>query len=260
MMKHTCIILPALIALASVASSQDVEQPAATDFVIRLRAEPGFAHTHRQIVVAGHRVAVVELATFRGVLFEPLPEDNWIVTVVTASTGADVDLLPVPDPEPEPPPSEPDPDPEPPPPAYELPEVLFTAEAVTPLGTWYATDENTSAFQEILAKLFDGNAGTKWLAWESDPILQLHTLAPITITGLSLTSANDAAARDPAVLRLTVGETGQEILLDVPAFSSRRQALQIALPAPITTRRLRIAMLNRGDTRTQLAELELLYD
>lgn len=258
-MKHLCIILTALTATLLPAQEDpapDVETAAITDVVLRIRHPAGRVHTHREIVVGGRSLMTVAVEDFAGLyLFQE--DENYYLSVIARTH------LPAP-PLPEPPPSEggsphpPPPEPEPPP-AYELPPVFFAAEHTLPDGSvWYATGENANALQEVLGNLFDGDSRTKWLAWHSDPTIQLNAVVPVSFAAIRLTSANDAPTRDPAVLRLTIGETGEEIILDVPPFSTRRESVFLALPHAVTTSRLRIGILNRGDTRTQLAELELL--
>lgn len=273
--RSKALLLAVVLGAATVPSgapamAQDVADPAATDIVLRIRFPAGQVHTHREITAGGSSIAIVPVEHFEGAsIYER--DGNFFVGVLyrlrpaaeppAESDPAEPDPIPQPEPEPESDPDKPDPIPADPPAAdFELPAVAWAATSGQDGFTAFATGENANAFAEVLGNLFDADPATKWLAWESTPTIQIAFAAPRTVTGLTLTTANDAALRDPAQLTILDGETGESFVLAVPETRARKTDLTLLFPAPLTTATLRIEMTNRGDSRTQLAGLAFLSE
>ncbi|WP_265521697.1 GH92 family glycosyl hydrolase [Oerskovia flava] len=109
--------------------------------------------------------------------------------------------------------------------------VLGSLEAVT------ASAQNLP--NEGAANLADGNPGTKWLAFAATGWVAYEFSEPVTVSAYSLSSANDAAPRDPAAWQLqgsvdgstwtTVDERSGE------AFEGRLQTRVFELDEPVET-------------------------
>ncbi len=112
------------------------------------------------------------------------------------------------------------------------------------------------------AALVDGDKGTKWLAFAPTGWVAARLAEPRTVTRYALTSANDAAARDPRDWTLEgsadgVTWTAVDTRTD-QTFAGRgvTNTYEIAAPAAWAHYRLNVTA-NRGAAIVQLAELEL---
>ncbi|GAA4535493.1 GH92 family glycosyl hydrolase [Amycolatopsis samaneae] len=128
-----------------------------------------------------------------------------------------------------------------------------------------ASDENTGG-GEVVANLVDGSPDTKWLSWKPTGWARVALSAPTAITHYALTSANDAAERDPKdwTLQGSIdGLTWSDV--DKQAgqkFSARLQEKSYKLAAPSAAfkfYRLTVTA-NNGGPILQLAELLLAND
>ncbi|GAA3351076.1 hypothetical protein GCM10020358_79460 [Amorphoplanes nipponensis] len=115
---------------------------------------------------------------------------------------------------------------------------------------------------EAKGRAFDGDKGTKWLAFAATGWVQARTAAPVTVEKYALTSANDVPARDPRDWRLQGSADGSTwTTLDTrtgQGFTGRGQTLEftVADPRPYSYHRLSVDA-NGGAPIVQLAELEL---
>ncbi|MFF9337956.1 discoidin domain-containing protein, partial [Streptomyces albogriseolus] len=70
-----------------------------------------------------------------------------------------------------------------------------------------ANDENTGG-GEVKENLLDGEASTKWLTFTATGWVEFDLDQPVRLASYALTSANDAAERDPAAWTLKGSEDG----------------------------------------------------
>jgi predicted alpha-1,2-mannosidase len=123
-----------------------------------------------------------------------------------------------------------------------------------------ASAEN--APNEVAAKAVDGSVNSKWLVFESTAWLQVQLAQPEAIVHYALTSANDAAGRDPRDWRLQGSADGQTWTTvdsrsgeDFPDRFQTRE-FRFANTTKYSYYRLDITA-NHGDGLIQLAELDL---
>ena len=125
-----------------------------------------------------------------------------------------------------------------------------------------ASAENTSG-GEVKENLADGEAGTKWLTFESTGWVEFDLDKPAKITTYALTSANDFAERDPKDWTLQGSTDGKDWkTVDTrsgEAFSERFQtkSYDLAEPAEYEHFRLDITKNNGATDILQLADLQL---
>lgn len=125
-----------------------------------------------------------------------------------------------------------------------------------------ASAEN--APNEVAASLIDGNAASKWLAFESSATITYQLDAPATMRKFSLTSANDAPGRDPKAFTIegsTDGKAWQKVDEQSDVSFAKRGLIKhfdAATPGEYSWYRLSISK-NAGDSLTQLADW-MLYD
>jgi len=118
---------------------------------------------------------------------------------------------------------------------------------------------------EVKENLLDGDPGSKWLVQTATGWIRLELSEPTTVTGYALTSANDAAERDPRDWSFEGSADGREwIPLDARSAETFAERLdtrefRVARPAPYAWYRLDISG-NAGADLTQLADLHLLVD
>lgn len=110
--------------------------------------------------------------------------------------------------------------------------------------------------------LVDGNADTKWLAFERTARITLKLAEPAVVDHYALTSANDFAGRDPKDWTLQGSQDGQSWTnLDTRAgqdFPNRFQSRDYRFDNTQTYQYYRLDITaNSGEDLTQLAELEL---
>ncbi len=124
-----------------------------------------------------------------------------------------------------------------------------------------ASGENTNG-GEVKENLVDGSAETKWLVFASTGWVELELAEPIAVVHYALTSANDAAERDPRDWTLQGSNDGQAwTTLDTQTdqvFSERFQKREYRFTNTTAYRHYRLDITrNSGANIVQLAELEL---
>jgi hypothetical protein len=115
---------------------------------------------------------------------------------------------------------------------------------------------------ETAANLIDADAGTKWLAFQPTAAITVDLGRPVAATGYWLTSANDAAERDPRDWILSGSADGQTWTpLDArtgQAFGERFQTKNYPVGVPAAYRYYRLSITaGAGAGLLQLAELGL---
>ncbi|GAB2479297.1 hypothetical protein GCM10027063_21300 [Promicromonospora xylanilytica] len=138
-------------------------------------------------------------------------------------------------------------------PAGNLPDPLAVA-SVT------ASAENPP--NEDAPNLIDGDSNTKWLAFEPTAWIELEMAEPVAATRYALTSANDAAGRDPKNWTLQ-GSTDGTTWTDLDTrtdedFPDRFSAQDYRFENDVAYQHYRLDITeNAGDGLTQLAEIQL---
>ncbi|MGP3985121.1 GH92 family glycosyl hydrolase [Streptomyces sp. KR80] len=123
-----------------------------------------------------------------------------------------------------------------------------------------ASAEYTDA-GEIKENLVDGEITTKWLAFEKTAWLEFEFDEPVKVVKYALTSANDAAGRDPKDWTVRGSNDAQNwTALDTrtdEVFQDRHQTREFDFENTQTYRHYRIDITrNAGDPITQLAEVQ----
>ncbi|MFG2193355.1 GH92 family glycosyl hydrolase [Streptomyces sp. NPDC048639] len=124
-----------------------------------------------------------------------------------------------------------------------------------------ASAENTDG-GEIKENLVDGEATTKWLAFEKTAWLEFELDEPVKVVRYALTSANDEASRDPKTWTLQ-GSNDGESWKDLDSredevFEKRQETREFDADNSTEYRHYRLDITaNNGDDLTQLAELQL---
>ncbi|MGW2884993.1 discoidin domain-containing protein [Streptomyces griseoruber] len=124
-----------------------------------------------------------------------------------------------------------------------------------------ASAENTAG-GEVKENLADGEPSTKWLTFAATGWAEFDLDAPAAVTTYALTSANDAAERDPADWTLSGSADGSTwTVLDSRSgddFTERFQTKTYPLAAPAEYRHFRLDVTkNHGADILQLADLRL---
>ncbi|MFG2575771.1 GH92 family glycosyl hydrolase [Streptomyces sp. NPDC048481] len=122
-----------------------------------------------------------------------------------------------------------------------------------------ASAENTAG-GEVKENLVDGEASTKWLAFAADGWVEFDLDRPARVSAYALTSANDAAERDPADWTLSGSADGTAwTRLDSrtgESFAERLQTRAYDLAAPAEYRHFRLDVSrNHGAPILQLADV-----
>ena len=115
---------------------------------------------------------------------------------------------------------------------------------------------------EVKENLVDGSDQTKWLVFENTAWVELELANPVTVVEYALTSANDAAGRDPRDWTLQGSQNGTDwTTLDTQTnqdFSARFQTKQYSFSNAVAYKHYRLDITaNHGDDIIQLAELQL---
>lgn len=156
--------------------------------------------------------------------------------------------------------------PVPPSEAYEPPVNVqggtLPSSSLTPqLSAVTASGENPP--NEIATRLFDGDAGTKWLARSRTGWVRMDFAQPVTVVTYALTTANDAPDRNPRAWTLQGSDDGTTwVDLDAQADQLLGAApftqVEYALAAPATHQHFRLQVTaNGGASLLQLADLDL---
>jgi hypothetical protein len=114
---------------------------------------------------------------------------------------------------------------------------------------------------ETKENLVDGEATTKWLAFDRAPWLEFDLSEPVDVVRYALTSANDAPERDPADWTLKGSADGSGwITLDTrkdQVFEKRQQTREFSVDGAAAYRHFRLEITrNAGADATQLAETQ----
>lgn len=123
-----------------------------------------------------------------------------------------------------------------------------------------ASAENAGA-GEVKENLVDGEPGTKWLAFEPTGWVEFDLDKPIELVTYALTSANDAAERDPRDWTLEGSTDGKDWKsIDTrsgEAFSARSQTRSYDLAAPARYQHFRLDITKNGGASgiVQLADV-----
>ena len=124
-----------------------------------------------------------------------------------------------------------------------------------------ASGENTNG-GEVKENLVDGSAETKWLVFATTGWVELELAEPVAVVHYALTSANDAAERDPRDWTLQGSNDGQTwTTLDTQTdqvFAERFQKREYRFANTTAYRHYRLNITrNSGANIVQLAEIEL---
>ncbi|WFB11521.1 GH92 family glycosyl hydrolase [Streptomyces sp. LX-29] len=122
-----------------------------------------------------------------------------------------------------------------------------------------ASGEHASA-GEVKENLVDGEVTSKWLVFQPTAWLEFELSEPVEVVRYALTSANDAAGRDPRDWTLKGSTDGTEWrTLDTregEVFAERQQTRQFGFAGERAYRHFRLEITrNSGDPLTQLAEV-----
>ncbi|WP_173883190.1 GH92 family glycosyl hydrolase [Streptomyces pharetrae] len=123
-----------------------------------------------------------------------------------------------------------------------------------------ASGENSGA-GEVKENLADGEPSTKWLVFAPTGWAEFELDEPVRLVTYALTSANDAAGRDPADWTLQGSADGKDWkTLDTrtgESFTERFQTRTYDLPAPAEFRHFRLDITkNHGAGLLQLADVQ----
>ena len=115
---------------------------------------------------------------------------------------------------------------------------------------------------EVKENLVDGSEQSKWLVFEPTAWVELELADPVKVVRYALTSANDAAGRDPRDWALEGSNDGTTwTTLDTRSgedFSERFQTKEYSFANDVAYRHYRLDITaNHGDGLIQLAELQL---
>ena len=120
-----------------------------------------------------------------------------------------------------------------------------------------ARGENTAS-GEVVGNLFDGSAGTKWLDFSTTSWVRFSYTEPVVLSGYAITSANDAAPRDPKNWNILGSSDGVTwTVLDVrinQTWASRFQAISYVFANTVAYSFYKWEITaNNGDVNTQAA-------
>ena len=115
---------------------------------------------------------------------------------------------------------------------------------------------------EVKENLVDGSDQTKWLVFARTGWVEVELAEPVKVVEYALTSANDAAGRDPRDWTLQGSDDGSTwTTLDTQTnqdFSARFQTKQYSFSNDVAYKHYRLDITaNHGDSIVQLAELQL---
>lgn len=147
--------------------------------------------------------------------------------------------------------------------SYVLPPIDFNVDFMTPDFYVQALGDNASR-GEGLDKLFDGDVNTKWLHFLNGlytTTMDFNFGTSVVISGINISTANDASLRDPRSINVINGETGDSFVINgVPSGASRKTSYTILFPAPVDTSVLRLEIsTNSYGHSVQMSELSFVY-
>lgn len=136
-----------------------------------------------------------------------------------------------------------------------------TGTDITNLAGTITAQYTDSPANEGIAKLIDNSASTKYLTFHNAGWVQYQAPASYVVTSYTLTSANDAAERDPLNWTLQGSVNGTTwTTIDTRSgvdFPSRLQKLTFTFSNTTAYSYYRLNLTNNSGTILQLAELEL---
>ncbi|MDG1891785.1 MAG: CotH kinase family protein, partial [Verrucomicrobiota bacterium] len=146
-------------------------------------------------------------------------------------------------------------------------EALLWMDATFPTDTLDPSSRNSPVGEEVDAAI-DNNKDTKYLNFDKQNAGFTVTLSrgPVAVTGLRLSSANDAPDRDPSQFILYGSKDGKNFLEvtrgDIPAFQGRFETLELSFPNEVPYGHYRIVfptVRNAGSAvAMQIAEVAFL--
>ncbi|WP_064968143.1 basic secretory protein-like protein [Tenacibaculum ovolyticum] len=132
---------------------------------------------------------------------------------------------------------------------------------LTQPGGDISDSNNDSPTNEGIANLIDDNTGTKYLTFSASTTVNYNFSKGYVISGYSLTSANDAAERDPASWILEGSNDGSNwIAIDTKSnnsFSGREEKKSFTVSGTSGYSKIRFRFTNTSGGVFQLAELEV---
>ncbi|UII23845.1 basic secretory protein-like protein [Fulvivirga ligni] len=138
----------------------------------------------------------------------------------------------------------------------------FEQTDITNLGGTISAQYSDSPNNEDISKLIDNSSSTKYLTFHQSAWVQFQASGSPVVSAYTLTSANDAAARDPLNWTLQGSNNGSSwTTLDSRNgidFPNRFQKKTFSFSNSTSYTYYRLNMVNNGAGATQLAEWELL--
>ncbi|MBN1411242.1 MAG: family 78 glycoside hydrolase catalytic domain [Spirochaetales bacterium] len=132
---------------------------------------------------------------------------------------------------------------------------------ITNLGGTVSAQYTDSPSGEDISKLIDNSNSTKYLTFHASGWVQFQANASYMVTGYSITSANDAAERDPYTWTFQGSTNGSTwITLDSRSgedFPNRFQLKTYSFTNAVSYNYYRLNMTNNSGTILQLAEWEI---
>ncbi|MBN1412687.1 MAG: carbohydrate-binding protein, partial [Spirochaetales bacterium] len=132
---------------------------------------------------------------------------------------------------------------------------------ITNLGGTVSAQYTDSPSGEDIAKLIDNSSSTKYLTFHASGWVQFQANASYVVTSYSITSANDAAERDPYTWTLQGSTNGSSwVTLDSRSgedFPNRFQLRTFSFTNSASYNYYRLNMTNNSGTILQLAEWEI---
>jgi len=147
-----------------------------------------------------------------------------------------------------------------------IPSIPGSPRDVTAPGAPLFASSANSPAAEIAPNTVDNTSATKYLNFDKLNTGITVTTGPSIVTGLSLTSANDAPERDPASYKLEGSNDGTTFTViaqgSVPAFTARFQRQEVAFANNTVYSIYRVTFPTVANATTansmQISEIELL--
>lgn len=137
----------------------------------------------------------------------------------------------------------------------------LTGNDITDLGGTISSQYNDWPAGEDIGNLIDNDTGSKYLTFQSSAWVQYQSPSAAVVTGYTLTSANDAPARDPLHWTLQGSNNGSNwVTLDSrngEDFPNRLQTRSFSFSNASAYTHYRFNLTNNSGSILQLAEIEL---